>query len=177
MHEAVFSTLQFWLLNLCRTTRIARSYNEWGPSGVRPNYFSCFWLGKISSNFLGILSSKTTSAYHLEPNATNCIKIGSVSLPFPVSFHSTLIGDLFSSAHSINPSFSSCFRRIERTLGVRPGIDSRSRLKRTILRNPISLIIRIVHFLPNTPRLVLIGHSMNVTWGRITPYLLTDSSS
>jgi hypothetical protein len=50
-------------------------------------------------------------------------------------------------------------------------------LKRTILRNPISLIIRIVHFLPNTPRLVLIGHSMNVTWGRITPYLLTDSSS
>ena len=133
--------------------------------------------GKISFNFLGILSSKTTSEYHLEPKATNCIKIGSVSLPFSVSLHSTIIGDLFSLAHSIKSSFSSSFRRIERTLGVRPGIDSRSRLKRTILRQPISLIISMVHFLPSTPRLVLIGHSTNLTCGRIAPSsLLTDSS-
>ena len=134
--------------------------------------------GKISFNFLGLLSSKTTSEYHLEPKATNCIKIGSVSLPFRVSLHSTIIGDLFSSEHSINPSFSSSFKRIERTLGVRPGIDSKSRLKRSILRQPISLIIRMVHFLPSTPRLVLIGHSTNLTWGRSAPSsLLTDSFS
>ncbi len=167
-----------WFEELGTPTRIT-SYYERGHIRCNPLIISLAsgW-GKISFNFRGILSSKTTSAYHLEPKATNCIKIGSVSLPFPVSLHSTLIGDLFSSAHSMNPSFSSCLRRIERTLGVRPGIDSRSRLKRTILRNPISLIIRIVHFLPNTPRLVLIGHSMNLTWGRITPSsLLTDSSS
>jgi hypothetical protein len=40
-------------------------------------------------------------------------------------------------------------------------------LKRSILRKPISLIIRMVHFLPNTPRLVLMGHLMNLTWCRM----------
>ena len=134
--------------------------------------------GKISFKFLGLLSSNTTSEYHLEPKATNCIKIGSVSLPFSVSLHSTIIGGFFFSAHLIKPSFSSSFRRIERTLGVRPGIDSKIRLKRSILRNPMSRIIRMVHFLPSTPRLVLIGHLMNLTWGRMTPLsLLIDSPS
>ena len=127
--------------------------------------------GKISFNFLGLLSPKTISEYHLEPKATNCIKIGSVSLPLSVSLHRTIIGDLFSSGHSMKPSFSNCFRRIDNTLGVRPAIDSRRRLKRVILRKPMSLRIRIVHFLPNTPRLVLIGHAMKLTWGRIAPWL------
>ncbi|HZB17680.1 MAG TPA: hypothetical protein VE445_10985 [Nitrososphaeraceae archaeon] len=62
--------------------------------------------------------------------------------------------------------------------GVRPGIDSKIRLKRSILRKPMSLIIRMVHFFPSTPRLVLIGHLMNLTWGRMAPLsLLIDSSS
>jgi hypothetical protein len=66
--------------------------------------------GNISVNFLGTLSSNTTSEYHLEPNATNCIKIGNVSLPFSVSLHCTIIGDLFSSARSMKPFFSGSFK-------------------------------------------------------------------
>jgi hypothetical protein len=53
----------------------------------------------------------------IEPKATNCIKIDRVSSPFSLSLHSTIIGDLFSSTHLVNPYFSSSFRRIERTLG------------------------------------------------------------
>lgn len=133
--------------------------------------------GNISVNFLGTLSSKTTSEYHLEPNATNCIKIGSVSLPFSVSLHLTVIGDLFSSADSMKPSFSNCFRRIDNTLGVRPAIDSKILLKRSILRKPISLSIRMVHFLPRIPKLVLIGHATNRTWGMIASSWLLDFPS
>ena len=44
-----------------------------------------------------------------------------------------IIGDLFSSASSMKPFFSSSFKRIERILGVIPSIDSRRRLKRVIL--------------------------------------------
>ena len=88
-----------------------------------------------------------SSAYHLEAKTTICIKIGRVSLPFSVSLHKTIIGDFFFSTHSIKPSFSSSFRRTERTLGVRPRMDSSSRLKRPILRTPISLIIQNCPFL------------------------------
>lgn len=90
--------------------------------------------------------------YHLEAKATNCIKTAIMSLPFSGSLHNTIIGDLLCS-----------FKRIERTLGVRTGIDCRSRLKRAILRNPISLI-NLVHFLLRSHRLVLIWHWMIFTW-------------
>ena len=116
-----------------------------------------------------------TSAYHLEAKTTICIKIGRVSLPFSVSLHKTIIGDFFFSTHSIKPSFSSSFRRTERTLGVRPRMDSSSRLKRPILRTPISLIIRIVHFFPSTPKLVLIGQLTNFTCGWITYLFFIDT--
>jgi len=127
--------------------------------------------GNISFNFLGFLSSKMKSAYHLELKAVSINKIGKVSLPFSVSLHSTIVGVFFSLRHSIKPSFSSSFRRIERTRGVSPGIDSIILLKRSILRKPMSLIINMVHFLPNTPKPVLIGHLTNLTWGRSTPLL------
>jgi hypothetical protein len=39
-------------------------------------------LGKISLNFLGLLSSNTTSEYHLELKAVDCIKTEMVSFPF-----------------------------------------------------------------------------------------------
>ena len=125
--------------------------------------------GKISFNVLGLLSSKTTSECHLEPKAVNWIRIGIVSLPFSVSLHTTMIGCFFPPTHSMNPSSSNSLRRIERTLGVRPGIDSKILLKRTILRKPISLRINMVHFFPSTPKLVFIGHWMNLTCGKITP--------
>ena len=133
--------------------------------------------GKISFKVLGLLSSKTILEYHLEPKAVNCIKRGSVSFPFAVSCHWTIIGDLLSSMHSIKSSFSSSFKRIERTLGVRPWIDSKIRLKRFILRTPISLIIRRVHFLPRIPKLVLIGHFTNFTWGHKALSSRDDSCS
>ena len=128
-----------------------------------------FCSENISLRFLGFLSSNMKSAYHLELKAVSINKIGSVSLPFSVSLHNTIIGVFFSFKHLINPSFSSSFRRIERTRGVSPGMDSKSLLNRSILRNPMSLIINIVHFLPNTPKLVLIGHLTNFTWGSSTP--------
>jgi hypothetical protein len=68
---------------------------------------------------------------------------------------------------SIKPSSSSSLKRIDKTLGVSPGIESKIRLKRTIFRKPISLSINKVHFFPSTPRLVLIGHWINLTWGQI----------
>lgn len=49
----------------------------------------------ISVNFLGILSSNTTLEYHLEPHTTNCLKIGSISLPLSVSLQSTTVGGVF----------------------------------------------------------------------------------
>src|SRR5918994_3428201 len=103
--------------------------------------------------------------------------MGIVSLPFSVSRHTTMIGFFLPPAHSMNPSFSSSLRRIDRTLGVRPGIDSNILLKRTILRKPISLNISMVHFFPSTPKLVLIGHCTNFTCGRIalSSLLLTNS--
>lgn len=79
-----------------------------------------------------------SSAYHLEAKTTICIKIGRVSLPFSVSLHKTIIGDFFFSTHSIKPSFSSSFRRIERTVGVRPRMDSSSRLATNFANADIS---------------------------------------
>ena len=128
-----------------------------------------FCSENISFSFLGFLSSNMESAYHLELKAVSINRIGSVSLPLSVSLHKTLIGVLFSFKHSINPSPSSSLRRMESTRGVSPGMDSKSLLNRPILRNPMSRIINIVHFLPSTPKLVLIGHLTNFTWGSSTP--------
>jgi hypothetical protein len=119
-----------------------------------------------SSGFRGFLSSNTTSAYHFEPKAVNCNKMGKASLPFSVSFQRTIIGDFPFSIHSMNPSFSSSFKRIDNTLGVKPGIESRRRLNLSTPRSPMSLRTSIAHFFPNTPRLVLIGHCANLTPGR-----------
>src|SRR3954451_19080319 len=125
--------------------------------------------GKTSFNFLGFLSSKINSEYHLKLNADIINSIGRVSLPFSVRFHITIIVEiLFSCLHLMNPSFSSSLRRIESTLGVSPGIDSKIRLKRLIFRKPISLKINMVHFLPNTPKLVLIGHLIKLILGNRT---------
>ena len=85
---------------------------------------------------------------HFEPKAMRRIKMGKVSLPFSVRPHRTTIGELRVSMRSIIPSSSSSFNRIGRTLGVRPGIDSRSLLNRSIFRNPISRSISPVHFFP-----------------------------
>ena len=128
-----------------------------------------FCSENISFRLLGCLSSNMKSAYHLELKAVSISRIGSVSLPFSVSLHSTIMGDFCSLRHSINPSLSSSFSRIERTRGVSPGMDSRSLLNRSILRNPMSRIINMVHFLPNTPKLVLMGHLTNFTLGSSTP--------
>jgi len=68
--------------------------------------------------------------------------------------------------HSMNPSFSSSFKRFDRTLGVRPGTDSRSLLNRSIPLNLMSRSMSIVHFFPKTPRVLLIGHSTNSILGR-----------
>ena len=111
-----------------------------------------------SSGFRGFLSSNTTSEYHFEPKAVNCNKMGKTSLPFSVSFQRTIIGDFPFSTHFMNPSFSSSFKRIDNTLGVKPGIESRSRLNLSTPRSPMSLSTSIAHFLPSTPRLVLMGH-------------------
>lgn len=117
-----------------------------------------------SSGRRGVLSSKTTSACHFEPKAVSCNKIGIASLPFSVSVQRTTMGDFFpSSMQWMNPSFCSSFKRIDRTLGVKPGMESRSRLNRSTPSMPISLSTSIVHFLPNTPKLVLIGHRANLT--------------
>jgi hypothetical protein len=119
-----------------------------------------------SSSARGVLSSKTTSACHFEPNAVNISKIGITSLPFSVMVQRTIIGDFPFSTHSINPSFSSSFKRIDNTLGVNPGIESRSLLNLSTPRIPMSLNTSIDHFLPSMPRLVLIGHCVNFTPGR-----------
>ena len=111
-----------------------------------------------SSSVRGVLSSNTTSACHFEPKAVNSIRMGSASLPFSVRVHRTISGDFPFSIHSMNPSSSSSFKRIDRTLGVNPGMESRSRLNLSTPRNPMSLNTSIVHFFPNTPRLVLMGH-------------------
>ncbi len=128
-----------------------------------------FCSENISFSFLGFLSSNIKSAYHFELKAVSINRIGRVSLPFSVSLHSTIIVVFCFFRHSINPSLSSSFRRIERTRGVSPGMDSKSLLNRSILRNPMSRIINMVHFLPNTPKLVLIGHLTNFIWGISTP--------
>ena len=119
-----------------------------------------------SSGFRGILSSNTTSACHFEPKAVNCNKIGMTSLPFSVMVQRTIIGDFLISAHLMNPSFSSSFKRIDNTRGVKPGMESRSLLNRSTPRIPMSLSSSIAHFLPNIPRLVLMGHWANFTPGR-----------
>ncbi len=135
-----------------------------------PEINSCASLDEnISTNVLGFLSSNTLWAYHLDPKATNCIRIGRVSLPFSVNLHLTIIGDFFSSMHSINPSFSNSFKRIERTLAVSPGIDSKILLNRSIFKAPMSLSMSIVHFFPKTPKLALMGHSLNITCGYNMP--------
>jgi hypothetical protein len=119
-----------------------------------------------SSGFRGLLSSKTRSACHFEPKAVNCNKIGMTSLPFSVIVQRTIIGDFPSSTHFMNPSFSSSFKRIDNTLGVNPGMESRSLLNRSTPRIPISLSSSIAHFLPSIPRLLLMGHRANFTPGR-----------
>src|SRR6185503_20092171 len=63
------------------------------------------------------------------------------------------------------PSLSNSFSLIDNTLGVSPGIDSKILLNLFIFRKPMSLIISMVHFLPNTPRLVLMGQLTILTWG------------
>lgn len=120
-----------------------------------------------SSGRRGVLSSNTKSACHFEPKTVNCNKIGRASLPFSVSVQRTIMGDFFpSSMHWMNPSFSSSFKRIDRTLGVKRGMELRSWLNLSTPRIPMSLSISIVHFFPNTPKLVLMGHWANFTSGR-----------
>ena len=114
----------------------------------------------------GVLSSKTKSACHFDPKTVSCNKIGRASLPFSVSVQRTIRWDFFpSSIHCMNPSLSNSFKRIDRTLGVRLGMEFRSRLNLSTPRIPMSLNISIVHFLPNTPNVVLIGHWANFTLG------------
>ena len=120
-----------------------------------------------SSGVRGVLSSNTTLECHFEPKAVNCNKMGRASLPFGVRVQRTIMGDFFPfSRHWMNPSFSSSLRRIDKTLGVKPGIESRSRLNLSTPRIPMSLSTSIVHFLPNTPRLVFMGHWANFTSGK-----------
>ena len=122
-------------------------------------------FGRNSSlSFRGVLSSNTTSACHFEPKAVYCNKIGRMSFPFSVRVHLTTIGDFSFSMHSMNPSFSSSFRRIDRTLGVKPERESRIRLNLSMPRIPMSLNTKSVHFFPNTPKLALMGH-----WAKFTP--------
>ena len=137
------------------------------PTNLKSSFGShlCPWIifmasgRNSSSSFRGVLSSNTTSAYHFEPKAVYCNKIGRMSLPFSVKAHlTTTIGGFSFSMHFMNPSFSSSLRRIERTLGVKPGVESRIRLNLSTPRIPMSLSTRRVHFLPSTPKLVLIGH-------------------
>src|ERR687898_22636 len=119
-----------------------------------------------SSGVRGILSSNTTSACHFEPNAVNCNKMGRASLPLSVSVQRTIMGDFSFSMHSMNPSFCSSFKRIDRTLGVKPGRESRILLNLSTPRIPMSLSTNNAHFFPNTPKLALIGHSAKFTPGR-----------
>ena len=125
---------------------------------------ACGWNN--SSGFRGFLSSNTRSACHFEPKAVNCNKIGMTSLPFSVMVQRTIIGDFPFSGHFMKPSFSSSFKRIDNTLGVKPGMESRSLLNQSTPRIPISLSSSIAHFLPSAPRLVLMGHWANFTPGR-----------
>jgi hypothetical protein len=105
------------------------------------------------------------SACHFEPNAVYWNKIGRMSLPFSVRAHlTTTIGGFSFSMHWMNPSFSSSFKRIDKTFGVKPGIESRIRLNLSTPRIPMSLSTSNVHFFPNTPKLALIGH-----WAKFTP--------
>jgi len=122
------------------------------------------WNNSLSVR--GVLSSKTISACHFEPKAVNISKIDMTSLPFSVMVQRTIIGDFPFSTHSINPSFSSSFKRIDNTLGVSPGIESRSLLNLSTSRIPKSLNTSIDHFLPSIPRLLLIGHCANFTPGK-----------
>ena len=120
-----------------------------------------------SSGVRGFLSSNTTSECHFEPKAVNCNKMGRASLPFSLRVQRTIMGVFFPfSRQWMNPSFSSSFKRIDNTLGVKPGIESRRRLNLSMPRSPMSLRTSIAHFFPNTPRLVLIGHCANLTPGR-----------
>ena len=122
---------------------------------------------KTSSSLLGFLSSKTNSEYHLDPKAVNKSKIGKMSSPFSVKLHNTITWSFLTSVHFMIPSLSNSFRRMDNTLGVSPGIDSNILLNLLIFRKPMSLIINMVHFLPKTPRLVLIGQLTIFTWGLI----------
>lgn len=106
----------------------------------------------------GFLSLNTASACHFEPKAVNCSRIGMISFPFSVMLHRTIIGDFPFSTHRMYPSFSSSFNRIDNTLGVKPGIESNSLLNLSTPRIPISLNSSNAHFLPSTPKVVLIGH-------------------
>jgi hypothetical protein len=120
-----------------------------------------------SLSFLGVLSANTTSACHFEPKAVYSNKIGRMSLPFSVKAHlTTTIGGFSFSIHWMNPSFSSSFKRIDKTLDVKPGVESRIRLNLSTPRIPMSLSISSVHFFPNTPKLALIGHCAKFTPGR-----------
>ena len=111
-----------------------------------------------------------------------CNKIGRISLPFSVNAHLTTIGDFSFSMHRMTPSFSSSLKRIDRTLGVKPGRESRILLNLSIPRIPMSLSTNRAHFFPNTPKLALIGHSAKFTPGRShsdirVGYCLSFSSS
>jgi hypothetical protein len=120
-----------------------------------------------SLGFLGVLSSNTMSASHFEPKAAYCNKIGRTSFPFSVKAHlTTTIGGFSFSMHRMYPSFSSSFKRIARTLGVKPGVKSRIRLNLSTPKIPMSLSTSNVHFFPNTPTLALIGHSTKFIPGR-----------
>lgn len=122
-------------------------------------------VGKSSFGVLGRLSSKTTSECHLEPKAIKLIRIGRVSLPLLVNPHLTSFGVLCTSICLMNPFFSSSDNRIESTRGVNPGRVRMISLNLPILRKPISRMISIVHFLPRTSRLVLMGQLLNGTVG------------
>jgi hypothetical protein len=145
-----------------REFRLDHSPQVWHTS---KNSQLCPWIifiafgRKSSLGFLGVLSSNTTSACHFEPKAVYCNKIGRISLPFSVKAHlTTTIGGFSFSMHFMNPSFSSSFKRIDKTLGVKPGVESRIRLNLSTPRIPMSLSTSSVHFFPNTPKLALIGH-------------------
>src|SRR5918992_648208 len=93
----------------------------------------------------------------IEPKATNCIKIDSVSSPIliePPQHHHRRSLFLHTSSKSL---FLKLVQTHRKDPWLRPGRDSKVRSKCSILRKPISLIIRMVYFLP------LIADLMNLT--------------
>ena len=104
-------------------------------------------------------SRKSRVASHFDLKATHCTNNGSKSVPFRVSSQTGPVPDARCVRLSIRPSASSCRSRTDNILGVICAIDLDRSLNLPIPRNPISLRINSVHFLPRTPNWAFKGHS------------------